>query len=235
MGVKDSAAVAAAELEIAAGRDLDVLGRAACRLAARLSVRIETPDAKDDPLKLADALSRVAALLPSRPEVPPLDLSLLTDEQLSQLKTIVAIGRGETPPTPEPEPEQPEQTPRHYYASVLCTKLDAVEQAGFLADADKGPIIGAISSLLPKCVGTPTQFFGLYLRALGDAPSASEKAAEHKSEAGAVPSTAEITSAPAAAPNNVTPISQAADRVSADGAAYGFLSPLRHEQFDNKL
>ncbi|HEX9322671.1 MAG TPA: hypothetical protein VF913_11205 [Xanthobacteraceae bacterium] len=63
----DTAAIEAAEREIGEGRgELDVLGRAACRLAARLAARIDNPTKDSDPLRLADALARVCALLPPK-------------------------------------------------------------------------------------------------------------------------------------------------------------------------
>jgi len=161
--VNNSAAIEAAEAELRAAYAVTTpIEASAIKLAARLVARIDEHRAGDDPIRLSEALGRVTALLPPPREAPPIDLALLTDEQLRTLHEIVAIGTGQQPPEPQPEPVEPELSPRHFAAVDLAAKLDQIEQRGGFVESERPVVAGMFAGLLPLCCGTMSQMFQKY-------------------------------------------------------------------------
>ncbi len=92
----NAAAIAAAEQELMAGRgELGVVERAACRLAAKLAVKIDNAGSGDDPLKLSEALARTVALLPGKVDASgEADLTRLDEVELGVLNVLLCKAKG---------------------------------------------------------------------------------------------------------------------------------------------
>jgi hypothetical protein len=98
----------------------------------------------------ARTCAAITEMLPARispdPD-PPADLSLLSDRQFAMLEKLLAIARGQQPPT-WPRRKQHKQTEREADALRLAGILDAAAAAGRLTADDEIQVRNCLSSML---------------------------------------------------------------------------------------
>jgi hypothetical protein len=144
---------------------VETRGGRACFTVEQLAIasavsHLLTALADGDPAGAANVATLIALLPPPREPLPPVDLSLLSDRELSALERLIQIGTGE-----RPRIEHNPRSRRYWAAFDLVASLDKIEARGTpITDDEIVTVRNAVLSLAYP-VTLPAKLWECYLPA----------------------------------------------------------------------